>query len=68
MPEDEGEVIPLFAFLAEFEQSSLSGCRTEQLDDEPVDLFILRLLGIAVGVRSRTSSLNAAIAIAIDCR
>ena len=41
MPEDKGEVIPLFALLAELEQGGLPCSWIEELDDEPVHLVIL---------------------------
>ena len=43
MPEDEGEVVPLFSLLAQFEEGSFSRGGTHEIDDEIVDLFVFAL-------------------------
>lgn len=41
MPEDEGEVVPLFPLLAELEEGSLPRFAVHEVYDEPVDLLVL---------------------------
>jgi hypothetical protein len=45
MPEDQGEVVPLFPLLAQLEESSLPRVWAHQIDDEVVDLLVLTLSG-----------------------
>lgn len=43
MPQDEREIVPLFALLAQFEERRLAGIGVHQVDDEVVHLFVLGL-------------------------
>lgn len=58
MPENKSKVVPLLSLLAELEQSSFSRVRTEELDDEPVDLVVFVDVGRGPAGSSSTSSVG----------
>jgi hypothetical protein len=49
VPQDEGEIVPLFALLAEFQEGEFTGEGVQKVDDQVVYFFVLGL-GCVLGM------------------